>query len=65
MAKSLELVVLAEGVEEKEQLAFLNELNCSLFQGYFFSEPLPAEELAALVHSGEENRQNGGNTGSA
>ena len=64
MAKSLELVVLAEGVEEQEQLAFLNELNCSLFQGYFFSEPLPAEELAALVHCGEKNGQNGGNTGS-
>ena len=49
MGKSLDLVVLAEGVEEPEQLAFLNEHDCSLFQGYLFSEPLPAEELAALM----------------
>ena len=63
MAKSLDLVVLAEGVEEEEQLAFLNELNCSLFQGYFFSEPVPAEEFAELALVGAENGQNGGNTG--
>ena len=62
MAKSLELVVLAEGVEEQEQLVFLDELNCSLFQGYLFSEPVPAEELAALVHCGEKSEQYVGNT---
>jgi EAL domain-containing protein (putative c-di-GMP-specific phosphodiesterase class I) len=62
MAKSLELVVLAEGVEEQEQLVFLDELNCSLFQGYLFSEPVPAKELAALVHCGEKSEQYGGNS---
>jgi diguanylate cyclase (GGDEF)-like protein len=49
MAKSLDLVVLAEGVEEAEQLAFLNEHDCSLFQGYLFSQPQPAEALTALL----------------
>jgi diguanylate cyclase (GGDEF)-like protein len=49
MAKSLDLVVLAEGVEKPDQLAFLDEHNCALYQGYLFSEPVPAAELTALV----------------
>jgi diguanylate cyclase (GGDEF)-like protein len=65
MAKSLELVVLAEGVEEKEQFEFLAELNCSLYQGYLFSEPVPAEELTALVLAGKKTTEKGGNSASA
>ena len=45
MAHSLELKLVAEGVEQSHQLAFLQDLNCHTIQGYFFSKPLNAEEF--------------------
>jgi diguanylate cyclase (GGDEF)-like protein/PAS domain S-box-containing protein len=45
MAHSLGLTVVAEGVETKEQLTLLEELNCDAVQGYYFSKPLPKNEL--------------------
>lgn len=49
MAKSLNLTVVAEGVETSAQLAFLREQQCSLVQGFYFSRPVPAAEFAALL----------------
>ena len=49
MARSLELLVVAEGVETREQLAFLEKLDCDEYQGYLFSKPVPAEELARML----------------
>ena len=43
MAHSLDLSVVAEGVETHEQLFLLDELGCDLVQGYYFSKPIPAE----------------------
>ena len=48
MAKTLGLKVTAEGVENKAQLDFLRGLQCDEGQGYHFSEPLPAEDLASF-----------------
>lgn len=48
MAHSLGLVVVAEGVEKREQLAFLEELGCDEYQGYFFSRPAPPRDWPAL-----------------
>ncbi|MBN8746995.1 putative signaling protein [Xylophilus ampelinus] len=45
MARSLDLEVVAEGVETPEQLAFLERHGCRLFQGYLFGRPLDIEEL--------------------
>ncbi|MCL1487770.1 MAG: EAL domain-containing protein [Marinobacter sp.] len=45
MAHSLGLLVVAEGVEMREQLTLLEELGCDLAQGYYFSKPIPAKEL--------------------
>ena len=49
IARLLEVPVIAEGVETKEQLDLLEELGCDIIQGYYFSKPLSAEELTALM----------------
>jgi len=45
MAHSLDLEVVAEGIEENEQLAFLKDANCEEYQGYLFGKPIPASEI--------------------
>jgi diguanylate cyclase (GGDEF)-like protein/PAS domain S-box-containing protein len=52
MARSLNLRVVAEGVEEAEELAFLQDLECDEAQGYLFSRAVPAEDFASLLRSG-------------
>jgi diguanylate cyclase (GGDEF)-like protein len=49
MAKSLKLHVVAEGVETAEQLAYLQARHVELVQGYYFSRPVDADELTALL----------------
>jgi EAL domain-containing protein (putative c-di-GMP-specific phosphodiesterase class I) len=49
LAHELHLQVTAEGVETAEQLAFLRERGCDEAQGFYFSRPLPAHELARLL----------------
>ena len=49
MGHSLRLTVLAEGVETKAQLEFLEQQGCDYYQGYLYSMPLPAEEFAQLL----------------
>ena len=45
LANSMGLELIAEGIEMKEQFDILKELGCKNFQGFYFSTPLPAEEL--------------------
>ena len=49
MGKALGYEILAEGIETKEQLEFLKEKQCSLYQGFYKSEPLRAEEFEKLL----------------
>ena len=49
MGKSLHIGVVAEGVETREQLAFLREQSCPEGQGYYFSRPVAAEEFTQLL----------------
>lgn len=49
LAKSLGLEALAEGVETSEQLSYLRTHGCHLIQGFYFSRPLPEEELPEFV----------------
>jgi diguanylate cyclase (GGDEF)-like protein/PAS domain S-box-containing protein len=49
MGKSLHMLVVAEGVETREQLSFLESHDCHEAQGYLFSPPVAAEKFAPLV----------------
>tara|TARA_Y100000782_G_scaffold115015_1_gene154140 strand:- start:290 stop:2719 length:2430 start_codon:yes stop_codon:yes gene_type:complete len=49
MAASLGLNVVAEGVEDEQQLAILNEIGCGYVQGYYFSRPIKGAELAPFM----------------
>jgi EAL domain-containing protein (putative c-di-GMP-specific phosphodiesterase class I) len=51
LARQLKLKSLAEGVETKEQLAFLRTRGCDSYQGYLFCRPQPAAEIEALLTS--------------
>jgi len=52
LGKSLNLRVIAEGVETFEQKAFLLSKECDEVQGYYYSYPVVAEELATLLQTG-------------
>jgi diguanylate cyclase (GGDEF)-like protein len=52
MAHSLELDVVAEGVETAAQLSYLSRHGCDQIQGYYFSRPLPAQEFAQMLTEG-------------
>ncbi len=55
LAHSLKLHVIAEGVENDEQLAFLRHNGCDVIQGYIVSPPVPAEAFAQLVREHQQN----------
>ena len=51
LAHSLGLKVIAEGVEDNEQLQFLDAHGCDEVQGFFYSKPVPAEEIQKEISS--------------
>ncbi|HEY4776234.1 MAG TPA: EAL domain-containing protein [Candidatus Acidoferrales bacterium] len=52
MGKNLKQGVIAEGIETQEQLAFLKARHCVEGQGYLFSQPVPAAQIAHLLQTG-------------
>ena len=51
LAHSLQLTVVAEGVANVEQLRFLRQIGCDQYQGFLFSEPVPAETISEMLAS--------------
>ena len=49
LADNFNLTVVSEGVEEKQQLDLLKHLGLSIFQGFYFSKPIPPEEMDKLI----------------
>ncbi len=49
MARSLGLKTIAEGVETKEQLAYLREQGCDEVQGYYYCKPIPAAQFSKFI----------------
>lgn len=51
LGKGFNLEVVAEGIETKEQLELLKDLQCEMMQGYYFSHPLPVKEATNFIKS--------------
>ncbi len=49
MARLIDLKLIAEGVETREQVEFLSEMGCYYAQGYYFYQPLPIEDFESLL----------------
>ena len=49
MAKWLQIPVIAESVEYKEQVDFLRGIGCEYVQGYYFAKPMPVAEYEKLI----------------
>ncbi|HEY0307672.1 MAG TPA: EAL domain-containing protein [Acidobacteriaceae bacterium] len=52
LAKELDIMVIAEGVETAEQLKLLKKWGCEEVQGYYFAKPLVVEEITHMLHTG-------------
>ena len=49
MAKKLQLSVVCEGVETKQQVEFLRQVDCDLVQGYYYSRPVPKNVFSQML----------------
>ena len=52
LARAVDIVAIAEGVETVSQLVALQELGCTMGQGYLWSRPIPATEVDAVINAG-------------
>jgi diguanylate cyclase len=55
MARNLNLEVVAEGVETRDQVEFLKQIQCHEAQGYYFSKPLPPEQFSEKLRENKKN----------
>lgn len=49
MAHRLHMKVIAEGVEQKDQVKLLEKLGCDMIQGYYYAKPMPLDEFVAFL----------------
>lgn len=59
MAHTLHLTVIAEGVENPEQVAFLQDRGCNVAQGFYFGSPMPADEFAQAARVMQRGQASG------
>ncbi|MCI2285589.1 bifunctional diguanylate cyclase/phosphodiesterase [Colwellia sp. MSW7] len=57
LAKTLNMKVLAEGVETQEELYCLQSLGCHDFQGFYFSKPMPFDDFSALLAASQNRKK--------
>ena len=51
MAQSMDMKVIAEGIEQKEQFELLQKMGCDYGQGFLFSAAVPADTFANMIES--------------
>ncbi len=56
LSRGLDLEVLAEGIETKEQYDILKDLGCQIIQGYYFSKPITSEAATNLLIDNRMNK---------
>ena len=49
LAKALDMKIVAEGIEKKEQVEFLAEQGCDMIQGFYFAKPMPADQFNQIM----------------
>lgn len=49
MAHSLNMTVIAEGVETQRQADYLNSVGCEIMQGYYYAKPMPINEFEKMI----------------
>ena len=62
LGKSLNMKIVAEGVEVREQVDFLASEGCDMIQGYYYAKPLPHEEFEQRMTQGENEQPDEGQT---
>ena len=58
IARFLNVPVVAEGVEDEEQLKTLKGMGCEIVQGFYFSEPVPVEKFEDFIKKEVEKNDN-------
>jgi EAL domain-containing protein (putative c-di-GMP-specific phosphodiesterase class I) len=54
LIRDFQMTVVAEGVETKKQVDFLSQMGCDMFQGYYFSRPIPVDEFEKKIFLRQE-----------
>jgi EAL domain-containing protein (putative c-di-GMP-specific phosphodiesterase class I) len=54
LIRDFDMSVVAEGIETKKQLDFLSNMGCDMFQGFYFSKPIPVQEFEKKIFLHEE-----------
>lgn len=57
IAKSLNMKVISEGVEQLQQVKYLRKMGCNIFQGYYFAKPMPIEDFESNYIEEGKSRQ--------
>ncbi len=50
MSKELDIIVISEGVETKDESEYLATIGCDMAQGFYFSKPLPIDQFEKLAY---------------